>query len=317
MIDVWASPVSPSAFVLADLFGRRRRRVVIHGASGWFGRTALALLLGQNHHFLLIGSARRTISVNGQTCHIFPWTKETVEDFCPDVVLDFAFLARDRLSEVGMSEFVRINSNLVQRMMWLVQLPSVESMVTVSSGAAKNFSETMESSLEDDPYGFLKFEAEKMLTSFSETSNKRIILARVWSVSGGFAGPSPTLAFSSFIRDALKNRRILVNAQSPTFRRYCAVEELLALCLWAIEGSDVMHLESGGDLVEIHRLAELVAEMFPGTSLDYQDSNWQEVPESYYCSDNLSWTEQTTRAKLELLSLRHQIENVARAKGVF
>jgi nucleoside-diphosphate-sugar epimerase len=287
-------------------------RVLILGASGWFGRTALSMMGRRAQNALLIGQSERHIKINGSPIFIREWSEGFLEEFGPDLVLDFAFLTKDKILPLGLEEFSRQNAMLSERLVSIASFPSVKKIVTVSSGAAihKN---AIQSEWDSDSYGSQKARNEDVLRELAITAGKEVTVARAWSVSGGHLQAPEKYAFSDFINRALREGRIQVTAPHRVFRRYCAVEEFLAVALLAPTEKRHTEFDSGGALVELEDLAKLIAAEIGGVSLEfaYPDRTGP-VPDDYF-SDGEDWDRLCKEFGLTPLDIVSQIRNVRNA----
>jgi len=305
--------VSLSALDLTASALSGKPRVLVLGAGGWFGKTALSLIAGHTESLRLIGSYERAIVVNGTPFHIEKWSEKEVAKFRPEVVLDFAYLTRGFLADYGYSEYVRINRELSQRILSLTSLESVERILTVSSGAAVGARNQPSSYGESDPYGALKDQFERELLQQVQQRSVTAFIARAWSVSGGFVGRPMNYALSSFALQAMAAKRIEIDADSLVYRRYCAIEDFLAISLANLMEGVTGELDSGGPLLEIAELAVEVAAQVKGTEIVEKVPNRRKKEAKRYCSDNVGWEAQVEARSYLPASLSNQIANVITA----
>jgi aspartate-semialdehyde dehydrogenase len=101
------------------------RRVAILGATGWVGRTALKLLGDSDSQVMLFASRSRTEELNGARQVVHEVNLSTLREFKPELVLDAAFLTRDKLAEMSLEDYVRANSSIINLSLDIQQLPSV------------------------------------------------------------------------------------------------------------------------------------------------------------------------------------------------
>ncbi len=219
-------------------------RVLITGASGWLGRTALDLLAPLGLPTLALASRARTIRVSGCEIGCRAWDDREVAAFAPTVVLDCAFLTRDRVADMPLDEYVAANRILTERLVYATQLPGVRLALTVSSGAAVYPHDALDGPIEDNPYGYLKRGAEYRLAEAAAESGAVPVVARAWSISGAHVQKPQGYALGSMIRDADAGA-IRITARRPVFRRYVLAEELLALGI-AEGGVGPATIDSGG-----------------------------------------------------------------------
>ncbi len=219
-------------------------RVPITGASGWLGRTALDLLAPLGLPTLALASRARTIRVSGCEIGCRAWDDREVAAFAPTVVLDCAFLTRDRVADMPLDEYVAANRILTERLVYATQLPGVRLALTVSSGAAVYPHDALDGPIEDNPYGYLKRGAEYRLAEAAAESGAVPVVARAWSISGAHVQKPQGYALGSMIRDADAGA-IRITARRPVVRRYVLAEELLALGI-AEGGVGPATIDSGG-----------------------------------------------------------------------
>ncbi|MCX6432201.1 MAG: hypothetical protein NTX29_05255, partial [Actinobacteria bacterium] len=189
------------------------------------------------------------------------WSIDRIRDFQPTAVANFAFLTPDRLELLGAELYARQNRELTNQFLTTLEIPSVRSAITVSSGAA------LYSAYE--PYGELKLEEERAALALAGSA-RSVVVARVYSVSGPFVREPRRYAFSDMIIQASEGR-VVVDAERPTYRRYVRVADVLRVCreLGAQGHSGVV--ESGGELIEMGELAsEIVAGVGLGHALGWE-----------------------------------------------
>jgi len=236
--------------------------------------------------------------VNGRQWPISAWNEELVKAFAPTVVLNFAFLTRERQFDPG---YVEINTKLTDQLLWSMQLPHVRCGVTLSSGAVVTEP--------DSPYGGLK-SAEERLFRASAGPSQGVMIGRVFSLSGPFVRRPHAYAFSDFILQAAEGT-VHINADQPVFRRYTdAADYLTVLATHALMGRSGC-IESGGIIVEMQELAEeVVAVVNPHARILRPDLRSQE-PLSY-ASTNVSWTQACEALGFQPLDLTQQVVQTSR-----
>lgn len=306
-------PVSDAAAALVCQSLPVNSRILVLGAGGWFGQTFLALLGPTDFPLVLIGSHARTIRVNNQTYQVSIWDEATVQEFNPTFVFDAAFLTRRFLDILGLARYTQQNAELMRRVRWLSALPTVEQLVTISSGAVLEAGRLREGAGSRDPYGAMKLELENQLRQSAAGDQTGVVIARAFSVSGGFVREPREYALSDFVLQALERGEITISSASPVFRRYCAVEDLLAVSLTMLPESGVAELDSGGDLVEMSGLVEVIQASFGARIPVHRLENAGGVGPSRYHSDNKSWARALEKTGYAPLNLRDQVANVSRS----
>ncbi len=246
----------PAAVALASSYLREGDRVLLLGAGGWFGTTALHLLapsLGAARLRPITGRPRQ-VRAAGRQWGLEAFDLEQVRAFRPTVVLDLAFLTREKVEALGLEAYVLANSRLTSQFLMAASLPGVRAAVTASSGAALGLGGHSGWDLERNPYGFLKRAAETMAVEAAHESGIGMTVARAWSLSGGFVTRPRDYAFSDLILQA-PGGEVGVRSPQEVWRRYSLVEDFLAVALADALGGLVRVLDSGGPLTEIGGLA--------------------------------------------------------------
>ena len=281
-------------------------RVLVLGASGWFGRTTCALLDGLNLPVHLTASAAKAIDVAGATFRCEPWDWAAIAEFRPTVVIDCAFLTRDRVADMALDAYVSTNETLTRNLLAAVELPSVTRVVTVSSGAAVYPTDALKATVEDNPYGWLKRRAEDALADVASERGIAVVVPRAWSVSGAFVQKPRSYALSDMILQAAEGS-VHIIANAPVFRRYVAVEDLLAVALASASGGGFRVIDSGGPLVEMQQLAEVVVSVVnPGASITRAAPAPEGKPSEYY-SDNSAWERACAETGFRPAALEQQV----------
>lgn len=249
--------LNPSAQELWNRSLEPADRVLITGASGWFGQTAAFMMAESKLPTLLLASSTRTIRSHEKALLVNAFDAEVIEDFQPTLVLDCAFITREKIDEFGLQPYIEANEELQRQLFTIISMPSVNRYVSFSSGAAVYPEDALGLTIENNPYGFLKRKAEIELEKFSNVQNIRGVIARAWSVSGGLVTKPQSFALSDFITQASRGE-LHIRASTPVFRRYSAIEDLFALALAKTQMSLFSIVNSEGSLVEMSELARAV-----------------------------------------------------------
>jgi nucleoside-diphosphate-sugar epimerase len=288
-------------------------RIVILGATGWFGRTLTQLLSGSAQEVIYVASYPRVLKVFGTSINVVAYDSDLIRRFEPTIVVDFAFLTREKVAEVGLANFLNVNEELTRQLLEVAGLPSVKKVLFTSSGAAVYPREGQPKTYEQDPYGYLKHQQESAMRLFAARSKKSVLCLRPWSVSGLSVGRPMEYAFSSLVIQAL-NGDVSLEAKRPVFRRYCAVEDMLAIAfaIWPDpQVNEYRVLESGGELHSLIGLAEIIVDLVGNGSKLRHSIDSHAEPDTYY-SDNKSWSAGCDAAVYTPKNLKTQIlESIA------
>ena len=283
-------------------------RVLITGASGWLGRTALDLIAPLGLPTLALASRPRTIRVAGRDIECEAWDDRLVAEFAPTVIVDCAFLTRDRVSDMPLADYIAANRTLTERLLSATRLPEVRLALTVSSGAAVYPTDALAGPVEANPYGYLKREAEESLSRVAANCGVAAVVARAWSISGAHVQKPQGYALGSMILAASRGR-IHVMAKGQVYRRYVLAEELLALGIAEGSVGDAT-IDSGGDLVEMGELARRVAAVVRPDAVITREACDGRDPDRYH-SDGIDWERRCRAWGLASADLDNQIANTA------
>ena len=283
-------------------------RILILGATGWFGRTLTEMLIGSTQEVMYVASYPRVLKIEGASINVVAYDSDLIRAFRPTTVVDFAFLTREKVTQIGLADFQKTNEELTRQLLEVAALPSVKKVLFTSSGAAVYPPGGQPKTYERDPYGYLKDQQERKLKDFANRSEKSVLCLRPWSVSGHFVVRPMDYAFSSLVIQAL-NGDVRLEAKRPVFRRYCALDDMLAVAftLWPdIPVNEYRLLESGGELLDIVELAEMIVDLVGNGSAVRHSINSDAEADKYY-SDNISWSEGCKSATYTAKNLRAQI----------
>ena len=284
-------------------------RLLVTGASGWLGRTALDLVAPLDLPTLALASRSRSIRVGDREVECRTWDAREIALFGPTVVVDCAFLTKGFAATMPLERYVANNRRLTERLLFAAQLPSVRLALTVSSGAAVHPHDALEGPIEENPYGYLKREAEHRLMELAGRSAAVPVVARAWSISGAHVQDPQNFALGSMIRDAAAGA-IRITARELVFRRYVLAEELLAVGIAAGRSGPAM-IDSGGELVEMAELARRIASVVRPDATISRGHVDPHKADQYY-SDGLDWDLRCQSLGFSSSSLDRQIEITAR-----
>lgn len=276
-------------------------RVLILGYSGWFGSSASELLARTGAQIL--GSNSRGLKViSDGPKNIYGSMLQGCKEFEPNIVIDSAFLTREKIQVLGTETYISINKTLINQALEISELKSVERFIGISSGAARRPLTSRPTALLEDPYGALKSEYENLLTTSDLRLKKGSVLLRAWSMSGPHVRNPELFALFDLIKQS-KSRIMRVRSDARVYRRYSDVEDLLAVGLASTTGGHTV--DSGGELVEIGDLAKMIKEVLGATAEIHREVTSSE--DDHYYSDGDSWNVEASRVGLSPKTLREQI----------
>ena len=284
-------------------------RVLVTGAAGWFGRTAIAMTREAGLELRATGSKDQQIEIGGIDQLVQTQSLEIILSFEPTVVIDTAFVTRERLPFLGHKAYVETNQRIIDQSLAIAALPSVRKYIGFSSGATMHLAGHTSFSLEGNPYAAQKRIYESGISEIAGVLDCDISVARVWSVTGSYFTKPESFAFSDLIAQA-KLGLIEVKAKRPVYRRYCAIEDVLALAMVPNELGSHSIFSTGGELIELGDLAKLVVELLnPNAEIRRQVDPG--LTSDNYHSDGKEWDALLQSAALALDPISNQIMRVA------
>lgn len=250
---------------LIDRFVPAGKRIVITGAGGWLGLVTLDRLktaLGSAFDSTVwaFGSTTRDLVLrDGSVVRQRPLSELSRLPSAPTWLFHFAFLTKDRAETMEEDAYRAANGEIRNVVLNALDVIGAEAVFVASSGAAYKASDPTASAAMR-LYGALKLSDEEAFAVWGAQSAKRVVLARVFNVTGPYINKHQAYALASFILDGLAGRSIAVRAPRPVIRAYVAIEELLALALAELGTQcGVSRFDTGGDPLELADVAKVVA----------------------------------------------------------
>ena len=255
----------------------KSNEIFISGASGWLGKELISSIsenkltnFSANNLRLFSSNGRSIKLTNSEDYSTSPFDLDQFEIMSKNLegFIHLAFLTRDKLKTLNFNDFIRINLELISKACQIIERNRPKWIVVVSSGAILDReSGEIESDIERNPYGFCKRIEELLLADAAKRVGANIVIGRLWGASGEQMPPNPEYALSDFIENARLKNEIQIKSGGEVFRRYVDAGEFMeVLAKLAISGESRV-LDSGGEVIEIGELSQLVGGHFPGTSV--------------------------------------------------
>lgn len=291
-------------------------RIVITGASGWIGKATLELLyntLGPGDfakRVFAFGSAPRTIDFGAGSIEQRPLIAMLALHSAPTLVLHLAFLTKDKVAGMDEEEYRRLNQILSRTVLESLDMIGATAVFVASSGAAE-FADDPDASPAMRLYGSLKKADEDVFAQWAEESGTRAVMARIFALSGPHINKHDTYALASFIRDALTGKAISIRSDCPVFRSYVAIRELMSVAFAAMldEGRGVVRFSTGGERLEMQRIAEIVSETVGPVPIGRPPLKSEPVDE--YVGDDAAYRQLLSAYGIEHLPFAQQVAETA------
>lgn len=269
--------------------------VLVTGANGWLGRSAIAVLTERYPQSFQVLALTRRKGIN------HTWSDQMVKsvsyedlkhlDLPIHGIIHTAFKTQSYIQNMDPSQYRAENLETINWLKAFIENQNPKWAVGISSGAATNYLEKIsvgEALKPEDIYGELKVLEEKVLLSSQIES---VAVGRLWGASGRFMQNFEIFALGQFLENAIKGTEIMVKTSTPVFRRYVDAEDFIDVllnCAW--ENSRTL-LDSGGHLTSIQDLAEQVAKSFRASGKEnmevrYLDHTGNSDGENYFPKSN-------------------------------
>lgn len=210
-------------------------RLVIIGATGWYGRVLLheyCAAYGESsarQNLLLAGSRDSLVFINidGEIKSFPVYALKDIRNHnlsSYQTLFWLAFVLKNQIELIGPTAWKQQNEEIASHVFTLLTLfPQLRS-IYFSSGAALEWDVIPEYEL--DPYANLKMTYEKILRV-----NTECIVVYPYATSGRYVGSIEAFALSSFINQALVQRSINIEADSPVVRSYASAHDFSRMLL--------------------------------------------------------------------------------------
>jgi len=241
-------------------------RVLVTGANGWVGRSAIQVLLDKYPNFEVVGTSRTPgfLNVGNQNkIKLVTLQDSVIKDRLFDGLIHTAFPTQNLVEKLGQNEYTR-QAMLVNS--WLQkfgELNDLNFIFGISSGVV-SLKENGMLHENEDPYADEKQKEEHLIKSIGA---KGYSIGRLWAGSGRFIKNYRIYALGQFIESAINGNDIVIKSQKETFRRYCDVEQFCEIGIaLSLDGFN-KQFNSGGTLISIQDLAHKIGSRFSGVAI--------------------------------------------------
>jgi nucleoside-diphosphate-sugar epimerase len=240
-----------------------KETVVVTGASGWLGRSAVSVLSGEFNNYRVIALSRKN-SPHKSTGDIIYMTYDDFLSYNYEItgLVHTAFITKNYIEEIGPLEYVNQNSEIHKWLISFIKMKDPKWTVAISSGATKQYIDKVETNLaltDSDLYGKMKFEEEEALLG-SEIPN--VAIGRLWAASGRYMQNHKIYALGQFIETAISGNNIKIASKDLVYRRYIDAEDFMKVLIMTAIDNKRSLFDSGGIRTSIENLALEVASFF-------------------------------------------------------
>jgi nucleoside-diphosphate-sugar epimerase len=290
-------------------------RIVINGARGWLGQASLNAIyekfpLITESELTLLGREACTLKLNKRTHKISQIGKSGFHEET-DIFIQLAFKTRDYIYKLGDVEYRRVNKELIQKSLLEVKRAKPKKVVLISSGVVTKY---LESNFQTytDAYTELKLLEEKMFQEVCLEIGAKLRIIRLWGATGYEMTEPLKYAIGDIIRQALTDKRILINSGNCIYRRYIDAFQLMTLAIMAEFKDDSEIFDSGGTIVEIGELAKSVCQELNIKEVIIRPIVHEALPDIYIPTGNVCEL-YAKELSIELHDLKKQIHLTTKA----
>jgi nucleoside-diphosphate-sugar epimerase len=292
--------------------------LIVTGASGWFGRTALYEYEQQfgpkalRSNIIACASSNRLIDIRSPYGPIRAVGINELDYISGAAgLIHFAFLTRERVTSVGLNQYIAQNRAITARMAaFICRNPGIP-IITTSSGAAAIF-DGAELDLTSNPYAALKQEEENLWRRSG--SERMAIVFRVYAASGRFIKDPKLFALGDFLSSALAGKRIEVRSSRHVIRSYAHVGTMVRL-FWAMlmapTGPGFRQIDAAMHTISLVDLAKLISQQWglpePNVHID------PSLPADDYWADSRPFRDLLRQYSIKAPDLIEQIQETASA----
>ncbi len=267
------------------------KQYVIFGATGWFGLNTINYLMHLrkcSHDIEIIAVSRKKQILSVENGSIETVDYQDLENLSikGPIVFNYAYLTKDKVDENSTEDYIFKNINLSVYISSYLNKWQPKGVCYISSGAVYKSLPLGKQTLDEYPYGTLKFYDESFFLNHAKTNDYKIIIPRVFAVSGAYMNKRNSYALGNMVDQALRNKDIEIKAKSYVYRSYLAIETIIETCLfWLWDDTEEKNLvfdACGSKRFEIEELAKVILQVLDKKQLRIiRDLNKKETPDLY------------------------------------
>jgi len=298
-------------------------KVLITGATGWLGTESVARILEGSiesiaaNDLILSSSDGRDLELD--SLEAMPTVKlKSLSGIENNTNLKgyihLAFLTKDKVEKYGFSDYVAKNIELISSACEIIERDKPKWVVVVSSGAIiDRESLVIENNVTRNPYGFCKRIEEVLISEAARKVGANIVIGRLWGATGLYMPINRAYAISDFIESAKESGKITINSGGEVTRRYCDAGDFMEVLIKSAIRGDNTTVDSGGAIIELGDLAELVSATMAKVSISR--STFATAPDDYYPRGS-EFEDLAATVGVELRSISEQVVRTLKSHKV-
>lgn len=298
-------------------------RLVIVGATGWYGKTFVDEYARQYGHQaaadnLLLFASRPTLlrlTIDGRilelsVADLSEAPQQSLAEY--DGLLWYAFILKNKLSAIGAEAYRNANQRIADHVFSCLQSNPHLRTTFFSSGAAYGLNECP--AYEADPYAHLKILYEQELIRCCP-----LVTIYPYATLGKYVSDHCSFAAASFIHQAITTGRIVIEAKMTVVRSYGSVHDFSRLLLRLYERLDWTVADVPARIIpvthtlDLNQLAHEVAFAL-GRDIDIIASTDTELPASVYVTSDYSFGAQLSHFGIAPSGLTQQLREMFEAR---
>lgn len=241
---------------------------LVTGVGGWLGRATLEVLTSAcgpdaADRITAVGRREGVMQLAGtQKIVVYPWhLLRSIKGGSPVVVFHHAFVTKGQAGKQSEASYRQANLEIQQAAIHFLAQNNVVGLMVPSSGAVYAFLNKTAAATEPlVQYGRCKYEDEQVFTELADQRGFRVVMPRIFNLSGPYINNHQGYALSSFILNCLHHEDIHVRADHEVWRSYYSAEALVRLVLGIISApawdKPLLFDTVGGEVVEVGELAQ-------------------------------------------------------------
>jgi nucleoside-diphosphate-sugar epimerase len=289
-------------------------QIIIYGAKGWIGRSAINVLFDKQtksikKQIVLIGSKSEQLISTSETYKIYSANESEKYIGKNCIFLNAAYLRQEKLKFFSQSEFIQKNNEIMKFGEKLLKQNRIKTFINLSSGVASKNAYLIEKG-KYDVYASCKINDEMMVKNACDSVSATLINCRIYTISGRFLNEFENLALSEFIKQAIIKPNIIRVKSEHTLRTYLDSIDLVKVLFELSLTKKNYIIDSGGFLIKLGQLADEIAAIIPESSVEKICSVTKSAD---YFGDFQKFNELATKCGIELLNIDSQITETLNA----